>query len=91
MGPLCCRHVVDATTGSDLETPIVPFELDFMDDGSEMLKVMVCAACATAGQLRPNSRISGKRWEAGSANGTLPWVAPTCHICVQELDRRCSV
>jgi hypothetical protein len=88
-GPLCCRHVIDAAmTGSKLDTPIASLDLDLMDDASVIVRVIVCASCATAGKLRSNSRISGKLWEAGSEDGTFPWVAPTCHICVDELDRR---
>jgi hypothetical protein len=86
---MCCRHVIAAVDmGTELTTPAVPLELDFLDDGSLILKVMVCDSCAAAGQLCPRSRVSGKLWEAGTADGTYPWIAPTCHICVNELESR---
>jgi hypothetical protein len=87
-GPLCCRHVIDAVRArSGLTSPIVPFELDFMDDGTLILDLALCASCAATSQLQPRSRVSGRLWETGSEGGTYPWVAPTCHICVNALNK----
>lgn len=83
-GPLCCRHLVDAVSaGSEVPKPLVPFELDLLDDGTEILQVIVCASCVAASRLHPNSVVSGEAW---SAEGAYPWVCPTCHICVSAVD-----
>lgn len=84
-GPLCCRHVIDATDGMNLQDSLVHFEIDWLDDGTEISEVVVCTKCAAAASIRPNSTFSAVSWVAGSENGNLPWVAPTCHVCVNQL------
>jgi hypothetical protein len=84
--PLCCRHIVEAANaGTWLSLQTVAFEIDFLDEGSQILNVVVCTSCAAAAQLHSGDRVSGELWEKGSSSGSYPWVAPTCHICIAEL------
>ena len=87
-GPLCCQHIIAAIRDTSLQTDLVRSGIDWSDDGSEVSKVLVCSDCAAAANISPDSLIAAEVWESGSRSGTFPWVAPTCHICIQELVNR---
>lgn len=89
-GPLCCRHVIDAATkGIPLQADPVRSGIAWViNDGSKTTPVLVCSECAATGNIDPDSSISAETWESDSHDGTLPWVAPTCQLCVQELEKR---
>ena len=81
-GPMCCVHVQGAArgTGSVPPSDTVHFQVDITDDGVHLLPHIICAACADQFSLAAGSRVGG---ETAERDGALPWVAPTCQICVE--------
>ena len=80
VGQLCCPHVNSAVRGS-LEVPrdaAVSANIDMMDDGSDLLLIVMCQSCAARFNIRVNANLPG---EVLDRAGLIPDVAPTCGIC----------
>ena len=82
-GPMCCEHVGAAARGATGIQPgdCVEFEVDLGDDGEILLPYVICAPCAERFSLSSGKRYSGAFAEK---RGTMPWVAPTCVMCVDS-------
>src|SRR5215213_502185 len=86
-GPLCCRHVLDASYGTPSPGPVadpgalVFICIDLFDDASEMLDIVLCQVCAVqygrgAGDVLASEHLGDDR--------ALPWICPICNPCLER-------
>jgi hypothetical protein len=87
-GPLCCQHVLDGSYGrtSSQVTAADPrrvafLRIDLLDDGSEMVDVVVCQECALRFGRVTGEILAGRHF--GDENA-LPWVCPVCTPCLER-------
>jgi len=83
-GPLCCRHIIDATIRDPAKPAsplsVVHFKIDVLDDGTELSTCAICASCASEWGIAAGTILPGEYME----EGRLPWIAPTCNRCFAE-------
>ena len=81
-GPLCCRRVLEAISGTTSLDPssAIRLKVDMLDDGSELAEYVVCPACGSKYGLGKAEVLPSRYFDADAT----PWVAPACSLCFEE-------
>ena len=86
-GPLCCQHVLDGSYGQGPSPPktdpgaLAALRIDLLDDGSEMLDIVICRECAVRFG-RSNGEVLASNYFGDDQ--ALPWICPTCKPCLER-------
>ena len=80
--PLCCEHVSFAVHSNHASIKYECLYMDFMDDGSLLIDVLICQSCIEWYDIDINAMLSGETCEKQSEQGAFPVITPICPECM---------
>ncbi len=81
---LCCRHIENSILDTSIAVTIIKFQIDILDDGSELLPHYICKVCAENYGLN-NQKVLPSSYFGAKDKSIFPITVPVCIRCLKAL------